>query len=172
MTTNIIDRAQTLAVDGINATRVRTPESRPVNQYDKCREFELIFSIPGAEQRDDQSDRYDANGKTVYNAIRVTIEHNGHRKVYRAVAKACFIHKFGTTEVFGFGASAAPENQLTPNVAAGRYSRKGLDALATQVFDDLTANGFPREDAALADLWDTIVESHGVARPALIPAGA
>ena len=169
--TTTIDLAQTLAVDGINATRVSHPGKTDF-QGKALRGYDLFFAIAGAEQRDDHSDRTDENGKTVYNAIRVTVEHDGYRKAFRATVKACFLHRHGYSDVFGFGASAAPEGTLAEPVPAGRYGRKGLDALADQVFARLTGDGFPRDNEALADLWDKIVVSHGVPAPALAPAGA
>lgn len=166
MSTNIIDRAQTLAVDGINATRVSHPDKTDWNGK-KLREFTLFFAVAGAEHRDDRG--YDENGKRTYNAIRVTVQH-GYRKQYEATAKAVTLHQSGYSDVFGLSASGPAEITLAAPVPAPRYGRKGLDTLATQVFDALAADGFPRHNAALADLWDSIVESHGVARPALIPA--
>lgn len=165
LSTVIVETAKTLAVDGINASRVRTPDNTD-NMGQKLREYALYFAIPGSERLDYVSGYED--GKAVFNAIRVEVSHSKHRKQLRATAKPVNISRNSVSESFGFGSDGPAEITLTAAVPAPRFNRRALDALAAQVFDQLDEHGFPREDVALADLWDSIVTAHGVAAPALV----
>lgn len=154
---NVINLAQTLVVDGINAASVKLP-GRLDNMGEKARDYTLLFHAPDADKGDD-NDR--AN-----NALRVEVGHNRHRKAYEVEVRPIRVHRHGYSMMFDFRKN---DTITLATIPTGRYSAKALDALAEEWLTKIAAEGMPTNEHT-ADLWATIVESHGVARPALTPA--
>lgn len=147
-----VDLAQTFALRGANADRVRTPENTD-NLGKPLREYVLTWAKPGSIR---DSFREDTD-----NAFEVGISYDSRAKRYEAVARITTMTAHGS--VLSIGADYRERNVVIgTSLPAGRYSRKALDAFTATILND----GLSSLD------WSSRVGRHAADVLAAVVAGA